>query len=181
MSLVDKLQEWQKEFGDSDDYKLWISPLINVIFSALGNTAGIWVGYILIKSIFSGVWNDLEWPGINSIVDDGVLLIISFSFLTSVLYQSTRRLKINLFNVISSVVLVMVAAYYARVIAIEQSTMDVQGDTSVSAVSWFAFSLSLLLLYISLVYEKYVQQGGSKAKKKRDDDYDELSDNFKNQ
>ncbi|PHS52345.1 MAG: hypothetical protein COB01_07430 [Lutibacter sp.] len=156
---------------------MWFSPLINVMFSAFGNTAGIWVGYILIKSIFFGIWEELEWPGFNKLVNDGVLLIISFSFLSSVLYQSTRRLKINFFNVLSSLILVVVAAYYARVIAIEQSTVNILNDSAIYNVSLRAFWISLILLYSNLVYEKYIQLYAD-ARANRNNEYDDLKDQF---
>ena len=175
--MSNKLKKLQIKIGESNVYKMWFSPLINVLFSALGNTAGIWVGYILIKSIFFGIWEDLEWPGFNKLVNDGVLLLISFSFLSSVLYQSTRRLKINLFNVLSSFILVIVAAYYARVIAIEQSSVDILNDSAIYKVSLLAFWVSLLLFYSSLVYEKYVQLYGD-VRTNRNNDYDDLKDQF---
>jgi hypothetical protein len=173
--VIKKLQKLNKDIGDSKLYKLWLSPLINVLFAALGNTAGIWIGYILIKSIFSGIWVNFEWPGINKLINEGVLLIISFSFLTSVLYQSTRRMKINFFNIISTLILVVVAAYYARVIAIEQSDISKMNDEAIHTVSLLAFWISLILLYISLVYEKYVLDGGD-VRKNRNSDYNDLKD-----
>lgn len=170
-------KSWQRKVGESKIYKMWFSTLINVLYSALGNTAGIWVGYIIITSIFSGIWEGLEWPGFDKLVNDGVLLLISFSFLSSVLYQSTRRLKINLFNVLSSIVLVIVAAYYARVIAIEQSDANILNDKTIYTVSLLAFWGSLTLFYGSLVYEKYVQLF-SDARSKRNTDYEDLRDQF---
>lgn len=171
--MIEKLRKIQNDIGDSKVYKLWISPFINVLFSALGNTAGIWIGYILIKSVFSGIWVNFEWPGIDKLINEGVLLIISFSFLTSVLYQSTRRLKFNFFNICSIIILVVVSAYYARVIAIEQSDVSKLNDKTIHTVSLFAFWISLILLYISLVYEKYVQDGID-PRKKRNNDFNDL-------
>ncbi len=176
--MFDKINELQKQIGDSSFYKLWFSPLINVVFSAVGNTAGIWVGYILIEFIFSDIWDGLKWPGLDSLVSDGVLLIISFSFLTSVLYQSTRRLKFNFFNITSLILLVIVSAYYVRVIAIEQADTKIMNDKAIYGISTLAFVGSLILLYISLVWERYVQQSGNNARINRNNELKDLKDQF---
>jgi len=170
-----KLKEIPKLIGDSRIYKIWLSPLISVLYSAFGNTVGIWAGYILIEGIFVGIWEGWEWPGIDSIINDGVLLVISFSFLTIVLYQSTRRMKINVFNVLSSAFLVIVSAYYIRAIALEQSGIGESNDSIIYAMSLIAFFSSLILLYISLVWQKYIQFEGD-ARKNRNIDYEDLKD-----
>lgn len=175
-NAINRMRELPKEIGDKKTYKMWFSPLINVMYSALGNTAGIWIGYILIKKIFFGIWGELEWPGIGQLINDGVVLLISFSFLASILYQSTRRLKINLFNILSSIILVIVSAYYARVIAIELSENAISDDTAVYTVSLASFWGSLVLFYINLVYEKYIQFGD--ARKNRNSDYNQLETQF---
>ena len=67
----------------------------------------------------------------------------------------------------------VVAAYYARVIAIEQLDVSKLNDKTIHSVSLFAFWASLILLYISLVYEKYVQDG-TDPRRKRNNDYNDL-------
>ena len=151
---IEFLKEFPKIVGDKKVYKIWFSPLITVLYSALGNTAGIWIGYLLIEFIFSGIWG--TWPGITSLINDGVILLISFSFLTSVLYQSTRRLRINIFNVLTCAILIFVSFIYARVIAIGIYDESLENDNLVYNVSLLSFGVSLLIFYICLVYEKYI-------------------------
>lgn len=166
------MSEQLKIMRESNFYKVWLSPLINLLFSVLGNTAGIWLGFVLINYILFGIFDSLKWPGVKALIDDGVILLISFSFLTSVLYQSTRRAKINFFNIISSFMLVVAALYYTRVILIEQSNNDIHNDASINFISLTMFFGSIILLYANLVYDKYVEF--SSPRDNREDAFDKL-------
>jgi len=166
------MKERLKKIRESNFYKIWLSPLINLLFSVFGNTAGIWLGFVLINYILFGIWDSLTWPGVKELIADGVILLISFSFLTSVLYQSTRRAKINFFNIISSFMLVVAALYYTRVILIEQSSKDILNDASINFVSVTMFFGSIILLYANLVYDKYVEY--SSPRENRKDDLEKL-------
>lgn len=180
-NYLNMVEIWEHTKTFFRNYKIrgvFISPLINVLFSAIGNTAGIWIGYLIINYIFSGVWKDLTWPGINSLINDGVLLLVSFSFLTAVIYQTTRRLKINFFNVISFVILIIVASYYARVIALGYAENKIVNDASIKSVSYLSFYGSLFLLYSSLVYDKWIENFGD-ARGNRNNDYHNLKNDVK--
>jgi hypothetical protein len=179
--ISDKLGIWAstlKEFVSKKSkwYKIYIESLINVGFAGIGNTAGIWMGYIIIKFVFTGVFENLSWPGLSSLIQDGVILIISFSFLSSALYHSTRRLKINISNTLSIVFIVAIALFYARVIALEQTGEERGIDEILSVVSIVAFAISLIIYYGTLAYERYIQH--TDFAEKRDSDYDEMSKDF---
>jgi len=161
------------QFQESNIYKIWFSPLIYVLFSALGATVGIWLGYLIVEYLFKGLWVDLAWPGVEKLVQDGVFLLISFSFLANVLYESTRRAKITALNVFTALLLIIVTGYYARVIAIEAA--NIEHDKSLSLFSFLTFYGSIFLLYATLVREKFVAHHTS-PRQSRSEDFNELSE-----
>lgn len=142
------------------------------------------MGWLIVDHFFDGFFSH-PWPGLTALINQGVFLLISFSFLASALFVSTRRLRINLLNVISAIALVIVVFYYARVIALSQSTdLQVspdgkcQYDQTIQTCSYLIFILSVILLYLVLCWESYVVIRGNESLDARDGDYDDLKSQY---
>jgi len=167
-----------EKFKETDFYKIYVSSLINVLFSVIGNTVGIWAGYLIISFILDHLIVGLRWPGLLAFIKDGAILLISFSFLTTALYASTRRLKINFFNSVSVILLVVNLGFYIRVIVLKQNAdYKEHYDGYVLISSYVIFYFSLVLLYIILAREKYIENN-SDTQKGRNSSYLNLKSNF---
>lgn len=145
----------------------------------IGNTVGIWAGYLIITFILDHLIKGLTWPGLISFIQDGSILLISFSFLTTALYSSTRKLKITFFNSISVALLFVNLGFYIRVIVLKQNfPCQTHSDSYVNVSSYIIFYASLLLLYIILAREKFIENNADTLKS-RNSSYSDLSSKFK--
>jgi hypothetical protein len=159
-------------------YKIIIVPLIKVSFTFFGGTVGIWGSYIVLNVLFSKVFPNAKWPGIDGFIHHGEILIISFAILAEALYYSTRDLKINIFNVFSSVLLTASIFLYARVIALKSSLPDSpEHDSIIFTYSPICFFASIILFYIIIVREKLHEESGN-IPLVRDNDLQNLEDRF---
>jgi hypothetical protein len=146
-------------FKDSPFYKICISPLIKVGFAFVGDTMPIWgsllVSFVLVKILPSGAW-----PGLSFFINDGTIIVISFAFLSSALYYSTRNLKINLLNVSTSLLVLISILLFTRAIGLKVTNESNHNephslDDQVYYGSIAIFIISFFLYYIVLVEQKY--------------------------
>ena len=167
----------KQPFIETKLYKVFISPLINLLFAVFGNTVGIWSLYIFVNVFFPKVWKNITWPGIHSFIFDGSILLISFSFLASALYYATRQRKITFNNVFSALLLICNTGFYWRAIAINQSNNpSLQNDQLIYTISIIMFFVSIVWLYIILARDKYVENAD--MQEERDNEYNQLRKNF---
>ncbi len=167
-----------EKFTDSLFYRIYLSSLINLLFSVVGNTVGIWAGYLIITFILDHLIKGLTWPGLLSFIQDGSILLISFSFLTTALYSSTRKLKITFFNSVSVTLLFVNLGFYIRVIVLKQNfPCQPHSDTYVTLSSYIIFYSSLILLYIILAREKFIENNADTLRS-RDSSYSDLTSKF---
>lgn len=172
-----KYYKLKQPFIETKFYRVYISPLINLLFAVLGNTVGIWALYIFVNVFFLRVWRNLKWPGIEIFINDGSILLISFSFLASALYYTTRRGKITFKNVFSLILLLFNTGFFWRAIAIKQSNdLSIQNDFLIYKVSMIMFFASIVWLYVILARDKYVEN--TDLEEERNNEYDQLTQTF---
>ena len=164
-------------------YQVLISPLIKVLFSFIGDTMPIW-GSLLVSLIFVKILPSNAWPGLSFFINDGTIIVISFAFLSNALYYSTRSLKINLLNGISSALVLASILIFTRAIALKvtQETKYTELQSSDNLVyygSVWIFICSLILYYIIIVCQKY-KATRSNVKKVRNSQQNNLEENFRN-
>ena len=125
-------------------YKALIETIINVI----GNTAGIWLTYIIAVLFFGGIIKT-EWQGIQYFLYDGSLLILTFSFLTSVIIVSFQGYSINRYNSLAFLLFFLSAILYAK-------HLGMNGNSSLGKWLWIPSVLSIILLFFALYSQRFV-------------------------
>jgi hypothetical protein len=167
----------KQPFIETKFYKVYISPLISLLFAVFGNTVGIWALYIFVKIFFVKIWPSSIWPGIRTFIQDGSILLISFSFLASAFYFSTRRLKITFYNVAAGLLLLSNTIFYWRAIALKNSNNSSwMSDDLIHDISVIAFFIAIVLLYLIQARDKYMEN--TDALEERESEYDHLRENF---
>ena len=121
--------------------------LIETGLNVLGNTAGIWLTYFILVVFFRGII-DTNWKGFSYFVYDGSLLIISFSFITSVLIATIRGFQVNRYNTLASFLFVSNSVIYARHIGI--GGIESIDETKWNILLWLPFICSIFLLYFAV-------------------------------
>lgn len=164
-------------------FKAIFQPLGPVMASVIGNTAGIWFGWLLIKFIYVGFFDHLEWPGIESLINEGVLLLISFSFLSAIIFESSKSRRINWFNSLGALMLLGVCLFYSRAIGLRQVqkaalSEEFEPDYYIYVASLVAFFGSILLLYLMLARHSYIKYIGNHPRSDRQSKGDELKRKF---
>ena len=129
------------------------TALTQWLFITLGNTFGIWFTYIIIDYIFSGLIPELKWPGFYFFIDNGSLLTITFSVLTSIILSTSINLKLNWYNGLSIALLIITTIIYARCIGLNGKHLNTYSST-------IPFIVSLILLFFALkdkdsIFRKY--------------------------
>lgn len=164
-------------FKESFLYKVFLSPLIKVSFSFVGDTMPIW-GSGLVSILFIGILPINAWPGLAYFITDGTIIVISFAFLSNALYYSTRSLKINLSNVISILLLLASIGLYTRAIGLKLASEKHDCDKSVYIGSILIFIISLMIYYIIIANQKY-KQVRSNLSKERNKEEDTLEGKYR--
>lgn len=139
----------KKPFQDRWFYKVIFSPLIKVLFSVLGDTMGIWGAFLILNFIFTGLWPNLKWPGIDYFIQEGKIILVSFAFLSSALYYCTRKLRINLLFILVIVHMVGTVLIYSRAIALQLK--DGVEEKSKAITDWVLKGYSIYIFYASIV------------------------------
>jgi hypothetical protein len=157
-------------FKETFLYKVFLSPLIKVSFSLVGDTMPIW-GSGLVSLLFIGILPINAWPGLAYFITDGTIIVISFAFLSNALYYSTRSLKINVPNTISILLLIASMGLFTRAIGLKLSGGKHDCDKSVYIGSILIFIFSLMIYYIIIANQKYkqVRSNLSKERTKEED------------
>jgi len=121
--------------------------LLNTIFQSFfilfSNTAGIWLTYFLVNFILVGIICNLKWPGFMSFVQNGSLLLITFSNLTTVIITTSANLKFNKYNIFAIILLVISQLIFARFVGLNGQQLDFYSGT-------IPFLLSCILLFFAL-------------------------------
>lgn len=94
-----------------------LNSLVLLIVNILGNTVGIWLAFLIIL-FFRGIIDNAVWPGMMSFVYNGSLLIISFSFFTTVITSTLYLKRINIYNLLALIGLVVSSIIYAKYIGL---------------------------------------------------------------
>ncbi len=181
---IDNIKDHWNQIKDSSGFKVFVSPLWPVLVNVAGNTAGIWFGWILIKYVLFGFFDNLKWPGMDSLINEGVLLLVSFSFLSTIIYESSKRWRINVFNAFGFIMLLAVCLSYTRAIGLRQVQKttsletEFEPDKFVFVASLCAFFGSIILLYSLLARDRYVRLSGAHPASSRGEDGDELKKEF---
>lgn len=123
--------------------KRFLDALYQSIFILLGNTVGIWLAYIFINFILTGIIPDLRWPGFLSFVTDGSLLLITFSILTTVLMSSSSNFKFNAYNIFSLILLLITILLYVRNVGLNGKEINIYSGS-------LPFIASSVLLFFAL-------------------------------
>jgi amino acid permease len=169
-------------FTETYAYKVWLSPLIHVGFSLVGDTMPLW-GSLLVSLVFVGILPDGAWPGLSFFIIDGTIIVISFAFLSNTMYYSTRDKKYNFFNVFASILILASISLFTRAIGLKvsYSTHPSGGhvnDDLVKYGSWGIFIVSFLLYYFYLVRKKYKEEK-SNVPQERLKDQNNLEQDFR--
>lgn len=164
-------------------YQVYISPLIKVLFSFVGDTMPIW-GSLLVSIILTDILPANAWPGLPFFINDGTIIVISFAFLSTSLYYSTRSLKINMLNVFTGVLIIISILLFTRAIGLKVKNETLhnephQPDNLVFYGSIGIFFFSSILYFIILVIQKYKASKANLANE-RNKDQDNLENNFRN-
>ncbi|GAB5522925.1 MAG: hypothetical protein Roseis2KO_07970 [Roseivirga sp.] len=132
--------------------RLLNSSLI-LLVNILGNTVGIWLAFLIIL-FFSGIIEDASWPGIQSFVHSGSLLIISFSLFTTVITSTMYLRQVNRYNLLAIIGLLTSSIIYAKFIGLGG---EISVDKTQLNLPLFApLVLSVILLFFTLKDRKNI-------------------------
>lgn len=120
------------------------SASVQTLIILLGNTFGIWFTYILGDIVFNSF---IKWPGFLYFLNDGSLLVITFSILTTVILSTTTELKLNFYNIISFVLMILTSLVFAR-------NMGLNGQNQNVLLMILPVFCSLVLLFFALKNQK---------------------------
>ncbi|MDL2262844.1 hypothetical protein LJC11_05020 [Bacteroidales bacterium OttesenSCG-928-I21] len=130
-------------------YKSCLKLLVNI----LGNTVGIWFAFLVIL-FFRGIIPEISWPGIKSFVYSGSLLVISFSFFTTVI-TTTSGLKFkNIYNILAIIGLALTALIYSKFIGLGGESSVNKEDSNILLI--IPIILSVILLFFTLKNRKKI-------------------------
>lgn len=128
--------------------------IVQTLIIVLGSTVGIWLAYFLIAIFFKGINEEIAWPGFYSFVEDGSFLLMSFSFLTTILIATSIQLRANFYNISALVLLLITAVTYARFIGLGgKKPIENLAD---AWLLWTPFVASIVLLFFSLKNQKTI-------------------------
>lgn len=146
-----------------------LQAFIQTLIIFLGNTVAIWLTFFLIQ-FFKGINEEIEYPGVASFVTDGTILIISFSFLTTILIATTNKFKPNFYNLSSLILILITAIIYAKFTGLggEQATFDFWEDF----LLWLPFLVSTFLLFFAVKNKRSVFRQFSWLKGAKNNGYD---------
>ncbi len=147
-----------------------IQAIIQTVAILLGNTVGIWLSYFLIQFFFKGINPDITYPGFRSFLLDGTLLIVTFSFLTTIIISMTNIIKFNFYNILAAIILLFSSIIYSRFIGLGSTLGD--GDLLDAWYMWAPFIVATILLFLSLKNQKSVFRRHSWLKGAKNDDFD---------
>lgn len=124
-------------------------PIIETLLNVIGNTAGIWLTFVVISLFYEGIIEDNHWTGFLYFIVDGSLLIITYSFLTTILITSFKNFELNKYNISALVILITTSVLYARHLGIKSNTTE--ESLNLEWYLWVPFILSIILLFLTLL------------------------------
>ena len=139
------------------NFKIKTKRLINsclvLLVNVLGNTVGIWLAFLIIL-FFNDIIDNAIWPGIRSFIYSGSLLIISFSFFTTVITSTMYLKRMNWYNSLAVVGLVISSVIYAKYIGLGgEASID---KTELNLILFAPIILSFILLFFTLKNRKNI-------------------------
>ena len=167
-------------------YKVYCSAFFQVAFSVFGDSMAIWGTFIIANWLFAELWPNLYWPGINYFIVDGKVILISFSFLSSAMYYSTRDLRINIRNILVGIHLLASLFIFCRVIAL--NAIHSEKDLALlkeEKLDWIVYPFSIyvffasICLYYWVINRKRSIENSDELTGKRRGDQDTLEGRFK--
>lgn len=147
-----------------------IRAALQTLAIILGNSVGIWLSYFLIEFYFKGINPNISFPGFETFLIDGTLMVITFSFLTTVLVSMSNRLKHNFYNISAIVLLIVSAIIYSRFIGLGSKVE--KGELIKAWYLWVPFIISAILLFFSVKNQKSIFRKHSWLKGAKNDDFD---------
>ena len=131
----------------------YLQAFIQTLIIFLGNTVAIWLTFFLIQ-FFKGINEEIAYPGILSFVSDGTILIITFSFLTTILIATTNKFKANFYNISSLILILITSIIYAKFTGLggEKETLELWRD----CLLWLPFLVSTILMFFALKNQRSV-------------------------
>ncbi|HRG21848.1 MAG TPA: hypothetical protein PLQ57_12485 [Saprospiraceae bacterium] len=129
------------------NFQRFYKSLLETLIQVIGNTAGIWLTYIISVVFFSGIVNT-DWQGLEYFLKEGSLLIISFSFLTNVLVSSYNGYYLNRYNVLAIILFICIAIIYAK-------HLGLNGNSNFGTLMWIPFIASIVLNYFALYSQRF--------------------------
>ena len=133
--------------------------LINVV----GNTAGVWLTFLIIGLFYNGIIST-SWQGLNYFVFDGTLLIITYSFLTSIFIASVKSYELNRYSICAILLFVLTSIFYARHLGL--GGIEKIDATKWNFQLWVPFLLSIILLVFATQKDKIDKNQSNWQRKK---------------
>lgn len=108
---------------ESRDQSVRKSAVIESVIILAGNTAGIWLTYIIAVYFFDGIV-PAGWQGFSYFVRNGTFLIVTYSFLTTIIIANIerRRFNSNIWSVSAIVLFFATIILHARNIGLNSLT-----------------------------------------------------------
>ena len=129
----------------------------------IGNTAGIWLTFFILVIFFKGYDISPKWKA--EFVFDGSLLIITFSFLTSIFIIAMRSYELNRYSICAGILSITTSVIYARHLGL--SKIDDVDSNQWSVWLYLPFILSVILLFFAIRRDKISKNENNWIRKKK--------------
>lgn len=127
---------------------VFFKSIKRTIIEVLGMTFGIWFSLFFVNLFYNDML-EIDSLTLNQFINNGSFLLLTFSILTTLLVKSTKGFKINLFNSLALVGIILVGIYYAKLIGLNNGVLDIsESSNKIIYLRILPFISSLILLLI---------------------------------